>query len=1163
MVKRRKSSFFVRTHLFLLVVVIVLLGSIAFLFSGSVTLTGAVVAGSCVSPPVGIISWWPGDGNANDIQNGNRGVLINGATFATGKVGPAFSLDGIDDFVEVADSPSLSALQSFTVELWAKLQNATNPQLLIGKGDVRIPDREWELYTHPDVPGKLRFDIFAKDPTTRQLVFAGTYSSGKSLQSNQFHHVVVTFDRGNMKMYIDGVEDLPSDNRLFAPFSLSSPPVIPDSVAPVQMGFRHLFPGSHLQGLVDEVTLYNRALSAAEVQAIFNAGSAGKCTVGRDTDGDTIINTQDNCPTVRNADQQDLDGDGAGDACDSSTTINNAGNTALRVLYQPFGDSGVKFGVFLASSSTVVSDPNYATFTESTFSVPKGLASVHSSPSEDGGFDLKSIVVKLAPSTVLADVVTPVVVGYFEDTRTGGRNVRIKNLGTDVVPAFTFPTLDSTVRPTSRSVGVSIPSSGTISFTVPSDSTSSTLENLGVPTISAFTSPDSTVRPSTQSVVANLPPSSTVSVTPPASPGASTTFSVPPISAPVPVITSPATTSQGVPAPGPSSVAGFIPPNGAATVTPPSAPGASTTFSVPPISAPVPVATSPTSSPGGPGQPPQGMPTTTPTSVAAVLPPSSTVNVLPPSAPGSSTTFSVPPISAPVPLFTSPGPSTTQSGQPAPTTQSVAAVLPPDGTVAVTAPPTPVSPATFTVPPPAPGQTSPPQVPVFTFPTPDLRATTASTVVRVTSSSVSVTADPPTISTTVTNSGPTEVRTVTYVREVIPLETTSSSVVTVLPPPRSIATAKITPVVDQLVTHVVNLGTLVLTMFTSPDNNLQLTPVSAALTLAPNESQAVTRDLDNDGVLNEQDACPLTAGRAEYQGCPVADKNVVQLHIIDQAKRGDCGGAGSCKRPLSGATVKVFDRNKLNGLALTLLNGSVVTLTKNPDGQSYDDIYESNTAFAAQVGKCMTDASGTCLAGEKVVGDYLVVVKSVDAETKTIVYTGLPKSPADFVDTNADALGDLATKEFQVIKVVRKDGVVEFKGGKKTVVTGSILEMVYPDSTIWEGTKQIYPFIFTSDSSWTTDVCLSVPSGYKIVGVYDGNGNLLGTTSCQQTFVAQETKVIAFEVWEVSSPPPFMKAKLKVTSPKGKIHNLDVDIPGLRKEDLKAMGLSLPKDKKN
>ncbi len=320
-------------------------------------------------------------------------------------------------------------------------------------------------------------------------------------------------------------------------------------------------------------------------------------------------------------------------------------------------------------------------------------------------------------------------------------------------------------------------------------------------------------------------------------------------------------------------------------------------------------------------------------------------------------------------------------------------------------------------------------------------------------------------------------------------------------------------------------------------------------------------DADGDGLSDAADGCPTTPGAIDHQGCPVADKNTVQLHVLDLAKRGDCGGAGSCKKPLSDAAVKVFDRNKLANLQITMLNGSTTILTKNPDGQLYDDIYESSKAVTAQVGKCTTDASGVCVAGEQVVGDYLVLVKSVDGETGTIVYSGLPKSPGDFVDTNGDGLGDFATNEFQVIKVIRKDGVVEFKGGSKTVVKGSILEIVYPESTFWEGTKQFYPFIFTSDSSWTVDVCLTVQSGYKIVGVYDENGNLLSTSECRQAFVAQETKVMAFDVQEVSSPPPFMKAKLKVKSPKGEVHAFDLDIPGLRKEDLKAMGLPLPKVK--
>jgi hypothetical protein len=47
---------------------------------------------TCVQPPSGLVSWWPGDGNAEDIVDGNDGVLQNGATFADGKVGQASAI---------------------------------------------------------------------------------------------------------------------------------------------------------------------------------------------------------------------------------------------------------------------------------------------------------------------------------------------------------------------------------------------------------------------------------------------------------------------------------------------------------------------------------------------------------------------------------------------------------------------------------------------------------------------------------------------------------------------------------------------------------------------------------------------------------------------------------------------------------------------------------------------------------------------------------------------------------------------------------------------------------------------------------------------------------------------------------------------------------------
>ena len=75
---------------------------------------------SCVPSPGGIVAWWPGDGNANDIVGGNDGTLTGGVTFGTGVVGDAFSFDGGGGFVEIPDSPSLNLTASLSAEAWVK-----------------------------------------------------------------------------------------------------------------------------------------------------------------------------------------------------------------------------------------------------------------------------------------------------------------------------------------------------------------------------------------------------------------------------------------------------------------------------------------------------------------------------------------------------------------------------------------------------------------------------------------------------------------------------------------------------------------------------------------------------------------------------------------------------------------------------------------------------------------------------------------------------------------------------------------------------------------------------------------------------------------------------------------------------------------------------------
>src|SRR5271167_3783226 len=72
----------------------------------------------CFPPPVGLVSWWPGEGSGADLYGHNDGILRNGAKCAQGKVGRAFDLDGTSQYVYVPDSASLNPDRSITVEAW-------------------------------------------------------------------------------------------------------------------------------------------------------------------------------------------------------------------------------------------------------------------------------------------------------------------------------------------------------------------------------------------------------------------------------------------------------------------------------------------------------------------------------------------------------------------------------------------------------------------------------------------------------------------------------------------------------------------------------------------------------------------------------------------------------------------------------------------------------------------------------------------------------------------------------------------------------------------------------------------------------------------------------------------------------------------------------------
>ena len=241
---------------------------------------------TCAPPPSGLIAWWPGDGNANDVRGASHGTMVNGATFAPGIVGQAFSLDGVDDGIGILKTSVLNLRTSdFSIGAWVKVSQARQGFVFLNYAGVP----RYALHTTASGRAAVVFRPGvaitgeANDPEVNAV---GT----TNLIDGQWHHLVgVRRGLDRAEIYVDGALDGTATNP-------DVPSVLGGSVETggctyARIGAVHTGPGhctslapnpqeSGFTGLVDEVELFNRALEAAEIQAIYAARAAGKCKAG-------------------------------------------------------------------------------------------------------------------------------------------------------------------------------------------------------------------------------------------------------------------------------------------------------------------------------------------------------------------------------------------------------------------------------------------------------------------------------------------------------------------------------------------------------------------------------------------------------------------------------------------------------------------------------------------------------------------------------------------------------------------------------------------------------------------------------------------------------------------------------------------------------------------
>lgn len=216
-------------------------------------------ATNCIPPPSGLVSWWRGEGNANDAVGGLNGTLSGGAGFGAGLVGQAFSLDGVTGYVQIGDRPELVMSNALTVEAWIfPTGSGSGPA---SEGIIINKEGEYEIDRTSD--GTIRVAI--KDPSSP---FVWTVTPLVA-PLNAWTHVALAYGNGVVEIYGNG--------SLVQTYN--GPSTIGDEL-PAQNDFRiggRQSISECFKGMIDEVAVYRRALSAVEIAAIHQAGSAGKC----------------------------------------------------------------------------------------------------------------------------------------------------------------------------------------------------------------------------------------------------------------------------------------------------------------------------------------------------------------------------------------------------------------------------------------------------------------------------------------------------------------------------------------------------------------------------------------------------------------------------------------------------------------------------------------------------------------------------------------------------------------------------------------------------------------------------------------------------------------------------------------------------------------------
>jgi len=260
----------------------------------AVALAGAPPAppGMARLPRKGLVGYWAGEGSANDSAGRNHGRIVGAVTFVRGKVGRCFKLDGRGAHVQIASSPALRITGDQSVAMWLcadTIQKHMNPFHKAYGGEFSVLLREG---------GYLRYAFGMSGSNGRPWAALVARDAVEMLKARRWVHFAAVRDvtAKTVRLYVNGRKARNLYGVIYLPGQPGRPhtgdiTALPKARASSYPAYIGRGNNECFAGLIDEVALWNRALSHAEIALVAGSGP-GVPHLTRAAAADRVVTTK-------------------------------------------------------------------------------------------------------------------------------------------------------------------------------------------------------------------------------------------------------------------------------------------------------------------------------------------------------------------------------------------------------------------------------------------------------------------------------------------------------------------------------------------------------------------------------------------------------------------------------------------------------------------------------------------------------------------------------------------------------------------------------------------------------------------------------------------------------------------------------------------------------